>query len=126
MEQQLAQRPKIAAPSILLYGATDPLARPSSETTPAERAVFPALVARRVIPGAGHFLPREKPEAVSTALVVRVAERVLNALEHVERLKLAVQKWARVLQPQPSRNHGRVNSPEIGCVNQIVAWVQFA
>ena len=69
IEQQLAQRPKIAAPSILLYGATDPLARPSSETTPAEHTVFPTLVARRVIPGAGHFLPREKPEAVSTALL---------------------------------------------------------
>ena len=69
MEQRLAQRPKIAAPSILLYGATDPLARPAADVTPAERAVFPALVARRVIPGAGHFLPREKPETVSSALL---------------------------------------------------------
>jgi pimeloyl-ACP methyl ester carboxylesterase len=69
MERQLAQRPKITAPSILLYGATDPLARPSPDVTPAERAVFPALVARRVIPGAGHFLPREKPETVSSALL---------------------------------------------------------
>ena len=69
MEKQLAKRPKIAAPSILLYGATDPLARPGPDVTPAERAVFPALVARRVIPGAGHFLPREKPEAVSAALL---------------------------------------------------------
>ncbi len=69
MERRLAERPKIAAPSILLYGATDPLARPSPDVTPAERAVFPALVARRVIPGAGHFLPREKPEAVSSAIL---------------------------------------------------------
>ncbi len=69
MERQLAQRPKIAAPSILLYGATDPLARPAPDVTPAERSVFPALMARRVIPGAGHFLPREKPEAVSSALI---------------------------------------------------------
>jgi pimeloyl-ACP methyl ester carboxylesterase len=69
MERQLAQRPKIAAPSILLYGATDTLARPSADVTPAERALFPSLVARRVIPGAGHFLPREKPEAVSSALL---------------------------------------------------------
>jgi pimeloyl-ACP methyl ester carboxylesterase len=68
-ERQLAQRPKIAAPSILLYGANDVLARPAADVTPAERAVFPALVARRVIPGAGHFLPREKPEAVSTAVL---------------------------------------------------------
>jgi pimeloyl-ACP methyl ester carboxylesterase len=69
MERQLAQRPKIAAPSILLYGATDPLARPSADVTPAEHAVFPSLVARRVIAGAGHFLPREKPETVSSALL---------------------------------------------------------
>jgi pimeloyl-ACP methyl ester carboxylesterase len=69
MEKELAKRPKIAAPSILLYGATDPLARPGPDVTPAERAVFPALVARRVIADAGHFLPREKPEAVSTALL---------------------------------------------------------
>ncbi|HTC33830.1 MAG TPA: alpha/beta hydrolase [Bryobacteraceae bacterium] len=69
MEHELAKRPPIAAPSILLYGATDALARPSADVTPAERAVFPALVARRVIPGAGHFLPRENPEAVSSALL---------------------------------------------------------
>jgi pimeloyl-ACP methyl ester carboxylesterase len=69
MERQLAVRPKIAAPSILLYGATDPLARAAADVTPAERSVFPSLVARRVIPGAGHFLPREKPETVSSALL---------------------------------------------------------
>jgi pimeloyl-ACP methyl ester carboxylesterase len=69
MERELAQRPKIAAPSILLYGATDPLARPAADVTPAEKAVFPSLVARRVIPGAGHFLPRENPGVVSAALL---------------------------------------------------------
>jgi pimeloyl-ACP methyl ester carboxylesterase len=73
IERHLAQRPKIASPSILLYGATDPLARPSPDVIPAERAVFPALVARRVIPGAGHFLPREKPETVSSALLELLA-----------------------------------------------------
>jgi len=69
VERQLAQRPKIAAPTILLYGADDTLARPTTEATPAERAVFPNLIAHRVIPGAGHFLPRERPETVSTALL---------------------------------------------------------
>jgi len=68
-ERELGERPKITAPSTLLYGATDALARPAPETTPAERALFPALVARRVIAGAGHFLPRENPDAVSTALL---------------------------------------------------------
>ena len=68
-EHQLAGRPKIAAPSILLYGATDVLARPAADVTPGERQLFPSLVARRVIPNAGHFLPRENPNAVSSALL---------------------------------------------------------
>ena len=41
--------------------------------SPPERALFPALMARRVLPGAGHFLPREKPEAVSTAMLELLA-----------------------------------------------------
>jgi pimeloyl-ACP methyl ester carboxylesterase len=69
IEQQLAKRPKIEVQTILLYGADDPLARPAPETTPGERALFPSLTARRVIAGAGHFLPREKPDTVSTALL---------------------------------------------------------
>jgi pimeloyl-ACP methyl ester carboxylesterase len=73
MEQQLAKRPKIESPTILLYGADDPLARPAPEITPGERALFPSIVARRVIAGAGHFLPREKPETVSTALLELLA-----------------------------------------------------
>ena len=73
VEQQLAQRPKITVPAALLYGADDVLGRPAPEPTPAERALFPALAARRVIAGAGHFLPRENPAAVSSALVELLA-----------------------------------------------------
>jgi len=69
MERQLAESPKIAAPSILLYGDADPLVPPAADVTPGERKVFPGLVARRVVKGAGHFLPREKPETVSSALL---------------------------------------------------------
>ena len=47
------------------------LTRP--ETTAAERTLFPSLVARRVISGAGHFLPREKPDAVSSAMLELLA-----------------------------------------------------
>ena len=67
-EHRLAGRPKIDVPTILLYGADDGLARPSTDAT-ADRAVFTKLVDRRIVPGAGHFLPHEKPEAVSTALL---------------------------------------------------------
>ena len=73
MEKRLAARPKIAAPSITLYGADDGIARPPLESPPAERAVFDKLVARRVVPGVGHFMPREKPEAVSAALIELLA-----------------------------------------------------
>jgi len=69
LERRLAERPKIQIPSITLYGADDTLARPAAEATPAEKASFTALVARRVVAGAGHFMPREKPEAVSGALL---------------------------------------------------------
>jgi pimeloyl-ACP methyl ester carboxylesterase len=68
VEQQLAQRPRINVPAITLYGAEDGIARPAAEN-PNERVQFTALRARRVIPGAGHFLPREKPEAVSSAIL---------------------------------------------------------
>lgn len=73
MEEQLAQRPRIQAPSITLYGADDGIARPPAESPPAERAAFASLVARRVITGAGHFMPREKPEAVSSAMLELLA-----------------------------------------------------
>lgn len=69
VEHQLAERPKIAPPSMLLYGASDALVHAGPEVTPGERSLFPSLVARRVIPGAGHFLPRERPDAVSSALL---------------------------------------------------------
>jgi len=68
VERQLATRPKVDVPVILLYGADDALARPSTDGT-ADRVLFPKLVDRRIVPGAGHFLPREKPEAMSSAIL---------------------------------------------------------
>jgi len=69
VERQLAERPKIQAPTIVLHGADDALDRAPVETPPAERASFPSLVARRIVAGSGHFMPREKPDAVSAALL---------------------------------------------------------
>jgi pimeloyl-ACP methyl ester carboxylesterase len=72
LERRLAERPKIQCPAITLYGADDGLGRPPTES-PREKELFPALVARRVIAGAGHFMPREKPDAVSSALLELLA-----------------------------------------------------
>jgi pimeloyl-ACP methyl ester carboxylesterase len=71
-ERQLAKRPRIEAPTITLYGGSDGLGAPLAEN-PNEGATFTKLVARRVIAGAGHFLPRERPGAVSAALLELLA-----------------------------------------------------
>jgi pimeloyl-ACP methyl ester carboxylesterase len=68
LEEKLAKRPRIEVPTIILRGADDTLGgREPAES--ADRASFPNLIARRMIAGGGHFLPREKPQAVSTALL---------------------------------------------------------
>jgi pimeloyl-ACP methyl ester carboxylesterase len=73
MEERLSRRPTIQAPTIALYGADDGLGRPQVESPPSERAVFTSLLARRVVEGAGHFMPREKPQAVSSAILEAAA-----------------------------------------------------
>lgn len=69
VERRLAMRPKIDVPAVVLYGADDGVGGPPPADSPAERAVFTSRLARRVVEGAGHFLPREKPEAVSSAIL---------------------------------------------------------
>ena len=68
VERRLAERPVVTVPTTLLHGGDDGIGRPPADN-PGERAMFAALTARRVVAGAGHFLPRERPEAVSSALL---------------------------------------------------------
>ena len=58
----------------LTAGMDDALDRAPAETSPAERASFTSLVARRIVAGSGHFMPREKPEAVSAAILELLAK----------------------------------------------------
>jgi pimeloyl-ACP methyl ester carboxylesterase len=74
MEHKLAERPKITVPAIILYGADDGIAKPPGDN-PAERAQYPSLVARRIVTGSGHFLPRQRPDAMSDSLVELLAKR---------------------------------------------------
>ena len=68
IERELAKHPKIEVPAITLYGADDGVARTPPEAS-TDQASFTSLVDRKIVAGAGHFLPREKPEVVSAALV---------------------------------------------------------
>jgi pimeloyl-ACP methyl ester carboxylesterase len=68
-ERTLAERPPISVPTITLHGGDDGFGRPAPEITAAERATMPKLVAKRIVEGAGHFVPHEKPDAVAAALV---------------------------------------------------------
>jgi pimeloyl-ACP methyl ester carboxylesterase len=67
VERHLAARPPITVPTIVLHGADDTVSPP--RRSEADMAMFPAGTARHVVPGAGHFMPREKPQAVVDALL---------------------------------------------------------
>jgi pimeloyl-ACP methyl ester carboxylesterase len=69
LERRLSTRPAIQAPAVLLFGGDDTLGRPTSEITASDRQVLPQLVAKRVVAGAGHFVPHEQPEPVAAALI---------------------------------------------------------
>jgi pimeloyl-ACP methyl ester carboxylesterase len=66
IERRLALRPPITVPTIVLEGAADTVDPPDRSPVTAER--FPALRDYRLIPVAGHFLPREAPAAFVAAL----------------------------------------------------------
>ena len=66
IEQALAASPPISVPTVVLDGAADGVAPPRAEHI--TRTGFTGRYLRRVIPRAGHFLPREAPGAVLDAL----------------------------------------------------------
>ena len=66
IEQRLAARPVIAVPTIALHGACDGV-HPPHETESHAR-FFSGPYDRRVVPVAGHFLPREAPEVLAQAV----------------------------------------------------------
>ena len=65
-ERQLAAQPQITVPAIVLHGACDGVTPPDRSAD--DRRHFTGHYERRVIPIAGHFLSREKPEVVVGAV----------------------------------------------------------
>ena len=68
VEGNLAERPPVTVPPIVLRGADSGLGAPSQDPSADERN-FTQLVARRIVSGAGHDLPVQRPDAVSAALL---------------------------------------------------------
>lgn len=68
VERKLAEAPPITVPTIVLRGGASGLGTPSEDPSEDQRN-FTNLVARRIVAGAGHDLPTQRPDAVSEALL---------------------------------------------------------
>lgn len=67
IEQRLASRPPIAVPTIILHGECDGVDPPAGSERHSRH--FTGSYRRRVLPVAGHFLPREAPGEAVAALI---------------------------------------------------------
>ena len=72
VERQLAERPPIGVPAIVLRGADSGFGPPSPDPS-GDQARFTNLVARRIVAGGGHDLAPQRPDAVSSALLELLA-----------------------------------------------------
>ena len=72
VERQLAERPPITVPAIVLRGDASGFGRPSPDPSGDQRR-FTNLVARRIVEGAGHDLPVQRPDTVLAALLELLA-----------------------------------------------------
>jgi pimeloyl-ACP methyl ester carboxylesterase len=66
LEQRLAAQPQIEIPTIALFGEASGFGAPPAEDRHARH--FSGSYERRIIPGAGHLLPREAPGAIVAAV----------------------------------------------------------
>lgn len=67
IEQQLARRPAIAVPTVVLHGGDDGVG-PAAESEGHARH-FTGPYTRQVVPGAGHNLPQEAPGSFALAML---------------------------------------------------------
>ena len=71
IEARLASRPMITVPSLVLHGAEDGVDPPGNSAGCARH--FTRLLARKVVPVSGHFLPRESPADFLAAIHLLVS-----------------------------------------------------
>ncbi|HYE91975.1 MAG TPA: alpha/beta hydrolase, partial [Terriglobales bacterium] len=66
VEKRLGGRPPITVPTVILHGGDDAVGLREPEAQ--ELFQFRPGTPRHVVPGVGHFMPRERPEALVDAL----------------------------------------------------------
>ena len=79
VERKLAEGPAILVPSIILRGADSGFGTPT-ENPSGDREKFHELAGARIVMGAGHDLPVQRPDAVSDALLEVLRDRVPEQL----------------------------------------------
>ena len=79
VERKLAEGPPILVPSIILRGADSGFGTPT-ENPSGDREKFHELAGARIVMGAGHDLPVQRPDAVSDALLEVLRDRVPDQL----------------------------------------------
>lgn len=70
LEQQLAAQPVITVPAVVLESGADGVGGPSAAE---DLEMFSALREHRVLPGIGHNVPQEAPEAFAAAVATLLA-----------------------------------------------------
>lgn len=81
LEQRLAASAPVAVPTVMLHGAEDGATLP--EASAGKERFFTAGYRREVLPGIGHFVPREAPEAVAQAALSLLATARCEPDNHV-------------------------------------------
>ena len=67
VQRRMAENPPIAVPTAMLHGAEDGATRP--ETSTDKERYFTTSYRREVLPGVGHMIQREAPQAVIDAVL---------------------------------------------------------
>jgi len=67
IERRLAARPPITVPTVILHGGDDAVSL--ARGVGRDIALFPPGTEERAVPGVGHFMPRENPQALVDALL---------------------------------------------------------
>ena len=68
LEERMKKHPIIEAPTVQLHGADDGASLADAATAEEQAKSFSGGFRREILPGVGHFVPRERPEAILRAI----------------------------------------------------------